>query len=98
MDVRMAGLLLAGAHHTELLEVVVRIDEHRAWLCRKHDGVLRRHMACLHIAQSFALHHPEVGIVHVLIDIESVSAVLRRQCAVLCLAVHYLSENGAVWR
>ena len=98
VDVRVARLLLAGAHHAELAQVLVGIDEHRAGLGGEHDRVLGSHAAGLLLADALALHHPEVGLLAAVVEDEPVATVERREAVASGLAAHDRAEALAIGR
>ena len=88
MNIRVSRVLLTGAYHAELLQVLIGIDQYGARFGSQDDGVLRCHMTGLILSYTFALYHPEVRILTAVIKDKLVFAVERLQAVACCLTMH----------
>ena len=92
VNVGMLRTLLASTHHTKLPQVAFRVNQHRLGFGGQHNGVLGCHVKHLGLAQTFPLHHHEIGVVDILLHKELIPAVERHQLVSLTLPVVYRSQ------
>ena len=92
----MAHLLLTGDDEPELINITLGVNEYGTGFGGKENRILGGYTTCLFGTHTLALNHPEVGLVHGVVETKLITAILRAQVVTRRLTVHDGGESLAI--